>query len=82
MAVVLVPAARGNVGRPVVEALVTAGREVRAALRQPGHHVVTGAEPVEFDFTEPGTWPAAFAGVGREGASRADPTHRTTGAPP
>jgi uncharacterized protein YbjT (DUF2867 family) len=63
MAVVLVTGAGGNVGRPVVDALVTAGREVRAALRHPAHDAATGAEPVEFDFTEPDTWPAAFAGV-------------------
>jgi uncharacterized protein YbjT (DUF2867 family) len=60
---VLVTGATGNVGRPVVRALLAAGREVRAAVRAPGSPVPDGAEVVAFDFTDPGTWTATFRGV-------------------
>jgi uncharacterized protein YbjT (DUF2867 family) len=60
---VLVTGATGNVGRPVVRALLAAGRAVRAAQRHPDEPAIPGAEAVAFDFTTPATWDAAFAGV-------------------
>lgn len=71
---VLVTGATGNVGRPVVEALVAAGVPVRAAagsavglaglgdnasLRQ------RGIDPVVLDFTDSATWAGAYDGVER-----------------
>ncbi|WP_448072618.1 NmrA family NAD(P)-binding protein [Georgenia yuyongxinii] len=59
---VLVTGATGNVGRVVLDALATAGAEVRAASRD-GRAV--GQMPgVAFDFTDAATWPAAFTGIG------------------
>ncbi|MCF6507689.1 SDR family NAD(P)-dependent oxidoreductase [Blastococcus sp. MG754426] len=60
---VLVTGASGNVGRPVVDRLVAGGIAVRRADRSPADHAGPGAEAVRFDFTDPSTWPAAFAGV-------------------
>ncbi|WP_158041243.1 MULTISPECIES: NmrA family NAD(P)-binding protein [Kocuria] len=55
---VLVTGATGNVGGPLVEALRAAGAAVRPAARRP-----RDPEGVRFDFSDPGTWDAAFAGV-------------------
>lgn len=64
---ILVTGATGNVGRPVVLGLLAAGRRVRAAVRDPagvsGDPELAGAQAVTFDFTDPRTWAAAFAGV-------------------
>lgn len=64
--VILVTGATGNVGRVVVEHLLAAGREVRAAGRTTesaermfGQRV----NAVAFDFTDEATWPAAFQGA-------------------
>ncbi|ASD22564.1 NAD(P)-dependent oxidoreductase [Cryobacterium sp. LW097] len=63
---ILVTGATGNVGHAVVEALLSAGRTVRAAGRDRdavskmfGDRV----ETVSLDFTDPSTWTAAFSGV-------------------
>lgn len=64
--VILVTGATGNVGRVVVEQLLTAGRRVRAASRSSesvrrmfGQRV----EAVALDFTDELTWPGVFDGV-------------------
>lgn len=64
----LVTGATGTVGRPLVQALTAHGMAVRAASRHPPE--TTPAEttdrlvdPVRFDFTDPSTYEAAFAGV-------------------
>ncbi|WP_164737400.1 NmrA family NAD(P)-binding protein [Georgenia sp. SYP-B2076] len=68
---VLVTGASGNVGRAVVDALVRAGADVRAASRD-GRTPRPGRGPaprpgqmtgVRFDFTDEATWPGAFAGI-------------------
>lgn len=53
--------ATGNVGRAVLRTLTANGVEPRVARRPGG----AGSHPsdVAFDFTEPGTWSAAFAGI-------------------
>ncbi|TFC00999.1 NAD-dependent epimerase/dehydratase family protein [Cryobacterium adonitolivorans] len=63
---ILVTGATGNVGRAVVDTLLSAGKTVRAAGRNRdsvdkmfGDRV----ESVSLDFTDPSTWAAAFAGV-------------------
>ncbi|TRW46691.1 NmrA family NAD(P)-binding protein [Georgenia yuyongxinii] len=58
---ILVSGPSGNVGRTVVAALVAAGADVRAASRDA--HAAGPVRGVRFDFTDPTTWPAAFAGV-------------------
>ncbi|QIM15948.1 NmrA family NAD(P)-binding protein [Leucobacter insecticola] len=66
--VILVTGATGNVGRAVVERLLEAGRPVRAAGRSvESVRRVFGqrVEAVALDFTDPASWPAAFAGVDR-----------------
>ena len=67
MSTVLVTGATGNVGRPVVTGLLAAGVPVRAAVRDPrtvtGDPQLAGAVAVAFDFTDPGSWAAAFADV-------------------
>ncbi|UPT36788.1 SDR family oxidoreductase [Pseudomonas amygdali] len=60
---ILVLGATGNVGRPLVEALLAQGERVRAASRSGA--AVAGAEGVAFDLTAPTTFAAAFAGVDR-----------------
>jgi len=55
---VLVTGATGNVGRPLVDLLRTAGAVVRPASRHP-----SDPDGVVFDFRDPSTWPGAFDGV-------------------
>ena len=71
---VLVTGATGNVGRPVVEALVAAGMPVRAAARSLTGLTALGdiaaqeqghISPVVLDFTVPATWAEAYDGVER-----------------
>ena len=61
---ILVTGATGTVGSRVVEALARRGLSVRAASRQPAAAPSGGVvEAVVFDFTDPSTFPGAFAGV-------------------
>jgi uncharacterized protein YbjT (DUF2867 family) len=60
---ILVLGATGNVGRPLVKALMGRGEAVKAASR--GGKPVDGAEGVEFDIGDPMTFPGAFEGVDR-----------------
>ncbi len=60
---VLVVGANGNVGRPLVKALLAKSEQVRAATRSGSP--VEGAEGIAFDVTNPATYPAAFDGVDR-----------------
>lgn len=65
---VLVTGATGNVGRQVVRLLLDAGEPVRAAARSRSAVVEAfgeAVEPVALDFTDPGTWDAAYTGVRR-----------------
>ena len=59
----LVLGATGTVGRPLVERLVAAGAQVKAASRT--GKAVTGAEGVAFDYRDPSTFASAFEGVDR-----------------
>lgn len=60
---VLVLGATGNVGRPLVRALLAKGEAVVAASRTGAS--IEGAEGVRFDYAAPGTHAGAFSGVGR-----------------
>jgi len=65
---VLVTGATGNVGRAVVDALVTAGAPVRAAVRPSSRPDTAVAWPLDvhrtaFDWQDPATWDEAFAGA-------------------
>lgn len=60
---VLVLAANGNVGRPLVRTLLARGEKVKAATRSGA--AIEGAPGVAFDFDSPTTFEAAFAGVDR-----------------
>jgi uncharacterized protein YbjT (DUF2867 family) len=60
---ILVLGATGNVGKPLVEALVAKGEKVKAATRKGSK--VAGAEAVAFDLTEPRNLNAALDGVDR-----------------
>ncbi len=63
---ILVLGATGTIGRYVVNQLRTCGAFVRAAARNPDRLTgmwSEGVEAVAFDFGEPSTWSAAFAGV-------------------
>jgi uncharacterized protein YbjT (DUF2867 family) len=63
---ILVTGALGNIGRQVTAALMEAGRVVRAADLDPQAiraSLGDGAEAVQFNFTDPTTWQAAFDGV-------------------
>jgi uncharacterized protein YbjT (DUF2867 family) len=60
---ILVLGATGNVGRPLVDALVAKGEAVKAASRSGAP--VGGAEGVRFDYADPSTIPAALDGVDR-----------------
>ncbi|HEU4949100.1 MAG TPA: SDR family oxidoreductase [Kribbella sp.] len=59
---VLVLGATGKTGRPVVEALVARGIDVRAASRHPGP-LGAGVEPVRMDWSDPASWKPALRGV-------------------
>lgn len=66
--VIAVSGATGTVGRAVVDELTGgsgSGRRVRRLTRRPGTPAGEAVEDVRFSFTEPHTWPAAFAGVDR-----------------
>lgn len=61
---ILVTAATGNVGRPLVELLVAAGADVRAVTRNPAAaRLPGGVEVVAGDPSEPDTMAAALDGV-------------------
>ncbi len=60
---ILVLGATGNVGQPLVHALLSKGENVKAASRS--GKAVAGAEGVAFDYTRPETFSAAFDGVDR-----------------
>jgi uncharacterized protein YbjT (DUF2867 family) len=60
--VFFVTGATGNAGGAVVRALLTAGRPVRALVRD-GGSAVDGTEPVVGDLNRPETFSAALAGV-------------------
>ena len=65
MSPVLVTGATGTIGQLVTEGLLAAGVRVRAADVDPGRVLARfpGVPVVRFDFTDPGTWSAAFDGV-------------------
>ncbi|MEV6107128.1 NAD(P)H-binding protein [Streptomyces sp. NPDC051940] len=58
---VAVLGATGKTGRPLVDALLARGVEVRAASRQPKD--IPGAETVHFDWADRDTWAGAVAKV-------------------
>jgi uncharacterized protein YbjT (DUF2867 family) len=60
---ILVLGATGNVGRPLVKALLAKGETVRAASRS--GKPVEGAEGVVFDYADPASFGPAFDGVDR-----------------
>jgi uncharacterized protein YbjT (DUF2867 family) len=63
---VVVTGPTGNVGRPLVDLLLAAGVPVRAALRADparSYGLPEGVERTEFDWLDPVTWPATFAGA-------------------
>lgn len=60
---ILVLGATGNVGQPLVRALLARGQHVKAASRSGTS--VAGAEGVVFDYARPDTLNAAFDGVDR-----------------
>ncbi len=65
---ILVTGATGNVGGPLAQLLHDAGQPVRAAVSSPrsAPRLPDPAIPwVVFDFNDPQTYPAAFAGVDR-----------------
>ena len=60
---ILVLGATGNVGQPLVHALLAKGEKVKAASRS--GKTINGAEGVVFEYTRPDTFAAAFEGVDR-----------------
>lgn len=60
---VLVLGANGNVGAPLVKALLARGERVKAATRS--GKAVGGAEGVRFEYNDKTTYDAAFEGVDR-----------------
>lgn len=60
---ILVLGATGNVGQPLVRALLARGQHVKAASRS--GKSVAGSEGVVFDYVRPDTFHAAFDGVDR-----------------
>ncbi|HEX8048040.1 SDR family oxidoreductase [Rhizobium sp.] len=60
---ILVLGATGNVGRPLVAALLAKGEKVKAASR--AGKPIEGAEGVAFDYADPSTFGPAFDGVDR-----------------
>ena len=63
MAHILVTGATGNVGSAVLRSLTANGVEARVAGRAGRIADRTPDNVVAFDFTDPGTWSAAFRGV-------------------
>jgi len=64
--VVPVTGATGTVGRPPVAALLAAGQQVRAGVRDPARAALPdGVEVVGLDFSDPATAGAALVGVDR-----------------
>ena len=61
---IVVTGATGNVGRPLIAALVAAGEPVRAVSRGEAEFP-PGVRHVQADLAEPGTLPEAFAGADR-----------------
>ena len=64
MTTILVTGATGTVGSEVTRALAHAGAEVRVGVRDPSR-APEGTKPVRFDWTDPSSFPEAFAGVDR-----------------
>ena len=71
---ILVTGATGNVGAPLLDALIAAGAPVRAAagsaaglarLRDGATSLRLPIDPVLLDFTDPATWSRAYEGVER-----------------
>ncbi|MGK8198521.1 SDR family oxidoreductase [Burkholderia cepacia] len=60
---ILVLGAGGNVGRPLIDALLEKGEAVKAASRSGVS--IAGVEGVRFDYAEPATYAAAIEGVDR-----------------
>ncbi|WP_322040184.1 SDR family oxidoreductase [Burkholderia diffusa] len=60
---ILVLGAGGNVGRPLIDALLAKGESVKAASRSGGS--VAGAEGVRFDYADPATYANAIDGIDR-----------------
>ncbi|AGZ38026.1 MULTISPECIES: SDR family oxidoreductase [Pseudomonas] len=60
---ILVLGATGNIGRPLVKALLAKGEVVKAASRS--GIALEGAEGVAFDIADPATFAAAFEGIDR-----------------
>ncbi|MFI6741029.1 NAD(P)H-binding protein [Nonomuraea sp. NPDC050451] len=60
---ILVTGATGNVGSELVAALASAGRPVRALVRDPRRALPAGAEPVTGDLNQPESLAAALDGV-------------------
>lgn len=60
---ILVFAANGNVGQPLVQALLSKGEQVKAASRS--GKAAGGAQGVALDMDDPSTFATAFAGVDR-----------------
>lgn len=63
MAPILVTGATGNVGSAVLRTLTAHGAETRVAGRPGGAADRLADDGVAFDFVDPSTWSAAFAGV-------------------
>ncbi|WP_433241003.1 SDR family oxidoreductase [Streptosporangium sp. CA-135522] len=63
---ILVTGATGNVGRNVIDQLISRGEKVRAIARDPGNaKLPDGVEVFQGDLRRPETLPAALAGVDR-----------------
>lgn len=60
---ILVLGSTGNVGQPLVQALLRKGEQIKAASRS--GKPVAGADGVVFDYTRPATFAEAFEGVDR-----------------
>jgi uncharacterized protein YbjT (DUF2867 family) len=74
---ILVIGSTGKVGQSLVQHLVQAGEQVRAATRNPqavtSH--IKGVEPVRFDYTDPSTFAPALEGVDRVFVIEPQPAH-------
>jgi uncharacterized protein YbjT (DUF2867 family) len=65
MTTVLVTGATGTIGSQVVKALAGSGLDVHIGVRSPEKTSVPGATKVRFDWADPASFEAAFAGVDR-----------------